>query len=165
MHRSYMQEQEQLERRHRQERVSRDQRQSQELKEEERRQLQEREELEKRHRQERDWLERSNRGQWRIHGGPEGPRTLPWLQAEPCISPIGAPLLVLSVSVSGYYFLSRCFWALGGVDTVSLLGPTELTGPSSVCGPSVGENGGAPPFGEHHPPKYRYLMKSSYVLG
>ena len=69
MHRSYMQKQEQLERRHRQElRVSRDQRQSQELKEEERRHLQEREELEKRHRQERDWLERSNRGQWRIHG-------------------------------------------------------------------------------------------------
>ena len=91
-----MQEQGQLKWRHRQERVSRDQRQSQELKEEERRHLQEREELEKRHRQERDWLERSNRGQWRIHGGggPEGPRILSWLQAGPCFSPIGAPLLV-----------------------------------------------------------------------
>ena len=39
MHRSYMQEHGQLERRHRQERVSQDQRQSQELKEEERRHL------------------------------------------------------------------------------------------------------------------------------
>ena len=52
MNRSYMQEQEQLERRHHQERVSQEQSQSQELKEE-RRHLQEREELEKRHRQER----------------------------------------------------------------------------------------------------------------
>ena len=45
-------------------------------------------------------------GQWRIHGGggsPEGPRTLPWLQAGPYFSPSGAPFLVASVSVSGYY--------------------------------------------------------------
>ena len=65
MHRSYMQEQGQLEWRHRQEQTSQEQRQSQELKEEEGRQLQEREELEKRHHQERDWLERNNRGDWR----------------------------------------------------------------------------------------------------
>ena len=65
MHRSYMQEQGQLEWRHRQDQASQEQRQSQELTEEERRQLQEREELEKRHRQERDWLERNNRGDWR----------------------------------------------------------------------------------------------------
>ena len=38
-------------------------------------------------------------------GGLEGPRTLPWLQAGSCFSASGAPLLVTSVSVSGYYFL------------------------------------------------------------
>ena len=43
--------------------------------------------------------------QWRIHGGPEGPRTLPWLQVGPCFSPNGDPLLVTSVSVRGYFFL------------------------------------------------------------
>ena len=44
----------------------------------------------------------SYRHQWRIHGGREGPRTLPWLQAESCFSSSGASLLVTSVSVSGY---------------------------------------------------------------
>ena len=59
-------------------------------------------------------------------GGPEGPRIIPWLQAGTRFSAIGAPLLVTLVSVSGYYVLlvDRCFWALGGVDTVTLLGTT-----------------------------------------
>ena len=71
--------------------------------------------------------------QWRIHGevlrvlGPSrgSKRGSAFLQAGPRLLKSGAPLLITSVGRVAIYVLplSVSFWALGGVDTVTLLGP------------------------------------------
>ena len=79
--------------------------------------------------------------QWRIHGGPECPRTLPWLQAGPGFSSSGASLLVTSISVSGYWILvplSRCFGLSVALIQLMYWGPHNLLGPYQYVGPSVG---------------------------
>ena len=61
---------------------------------------------------------------------------------DPPVALSVAPILVTSVSVDDFYFLlSRFFWALGGIDTITSWGPCHFMGPrgalSRSAGPSV----------------------------
>ena len=58
---------------------------------------------------------------------------------DPPVALSVAPILVTSVSVDDFYFLlSRFFWALGGIDTITSWGPVGPRGAlSRSAGPSV----------------------------